>query len=270
MKIKQKENKVFIIEKAALLLGIPMLFNKKKETVEFYSTNVNALYQFPIEPAKETKFSWIEKLKNNLKNNSNVQDRHTMRCPGIFTPFKYGFILKTWYDFKITVVGEDLHIAFPSEDLFLNTQEKFTHDDPDWLVNNFEDHIIDGKKCHPLTIKISTSWFVHLPDGWQLMQSAVPYSTETRFTAATGIYDPLINNQITVPLLWHNLQGETIIKAGTPLCYLLPVKVQNFDFSIREATEREFYWEICNFRRNNSFVRNYESMKQVTRKFFNR
>lgn len=38
------------------------MFNKK-EKIEFYSTNVNSLYSYPIEKANKIKFSWLDSMK---------------------------------------------------------------------------------------------------------------------------------------------------------------------------------------------------------------
>jgi len=243
-----------------------MLF--KKEKIEFYSTNVNSLYSFPIEPASKIKFSWLERMRTTLKNNPKYQYHHTSKCPGIFTPYKYGFVLRTWYDFKVITNGDLMNIEFPNNDIFLNTNEGISHHDPDWLVNFFDNQTIEGKKCHQSTVKISTSWHVHLPKGWLLLQTNIPYNEENRFTPATGIYDPTVNNQITVPLFWHELKSETLVAAGTPLCYLLPIKIGEFDYEVRESTRREDQWMIFNLRRNNTFLRNYDLMSRVSKKFF--
>jgi hypothetical protein len=242
----------------------------KKEKVEFYSTNVNSLYSFPIEPAHKIKFNWLDRMRQTLKYHKNYEHNHTSRCPGIFTPFKHGFVLKSWYDFRVVTNGDNttMNIDYPSPDIFLDSQESITHHDPDWLVNFFDNTTIEGKKCHTKTVKIITSWHVHLPKGWQLLQAAIPYNEETRFTAATGIYDPLINNQITVPLFWNDLKSDTVVKAGTPLCYLLPVKLPEFDVEIREANKREIDWSVWNYRRNNTFLRDYNLMAKVSEKFF--
>jgi hypothetical protein len=243
------------------------MFNKK-EKVEFYSTNINSLIGYPIEKASPKNFSWYNNLKEQFKNSTNYQT--PLRCPGIFTPFQHGFVLRTWYDFSVIPVGNSLEIQYPSSDIFLHTSESIDFHDPRMLMDSFGNNPIEGRKCHKQIIKINTSWFVKLPNDYQLLQTNMPFSEEDRFSAVTGIFDPLINNKITVPLFWHYFDNKpTIIKAGTPLCLLLPIKMSDHDIEIRQATSKEYEWAIFNYRRNNTFVRNYEKIKEISRKFFN-
>lgn len=244
------------------------MFNKP-EKVEFYSTNVNSLYSYPIEKADKIKFNWLEIMKQHFKN-QDLRKEKTTRCPGIFTPLKHGFVLKSWYDFEVDSTGTDLQFRFPNKDIFIDTYESIGLHDPANFVDFFKDNMIEGKYCHRTIAKITTSWHVRLPDGWSLLQSNVPFSEETRFSAVTGIFDPNINNTITVPLYWHDRNSVSLIKAGTPLCYLLPVKLSNFEHEVREATPREVQWSLWNYRRNSTFIKNYNKMAEVCKKFFQR
>ncbi len=242
----------------------------KKEKIEFYSTNVYSLCSYPIEQFKTDDSEWYQNLKNLMKLKNSEIMQNTFRCPGLFSPFKHGYILRSWYDFKIIPNEHTLNIQYPSPDIFLNTSESINFHEPSMLMEAFKDKIVEGKKCHKLILKINTSWFVKLPKGYQLLQTNIPLTEEKRFSAVTGIYDPLINNQITIPLFWHHLDESTTIKAGTPLCFLLPIKLPDQEVVVREATSREYEWAIFNYRRNNTFVRNYEKMIEVAKKFFNK
>jgi hypothetical protein len=242
------------------------MFNKK-EKIEFYSTNVNSLYSYPIEKANKIKFTWLDSMRAFFEN-QHPYFQKTTRCPGIFTPLKYGFVLRSWYDFEVDSRKTDLEYNYPNTDIFLNTQESIKNHVPENFVNFFKDNIIEGRWCHQTLPKIQTSWHVRLPEGYVLLQSNIPYSEETRFSAVTGIYDPNINNNIVVPLYWHEKNTATLIKAGTPLCYLLPIKLTECDYVVREATTRELQWSMYNFRRNNTFIRNYNKMAEVCKKFF--
>jgi hypothetical protein len=252
------------------------MFFKKKEKIEFYSSNANALYSHPIEPASRIKFNWLEHMKVFFKNK---EEKHinTLRCPGIFTPFKHGFILSTWYDFKITTSTSPLpdksytNIEFPNTDIFLGNQEVIQYHDPVNLVDFYNNHIIESRPCHKNIVKITTSWNVKLPSGWSLLQTNIPYTDETRFSTCTGIFDSNINNQITVPLFWHVLNGTELVKAGTPLCFLLPIKLSDKDYEVREATPREQVWDqFHKYKRNNTFIKDYKSMARVAQKYFSK
>jgi hypothetical protein len=244
------------------------MFNKK-EKIEFYSTNVYSLISHPIERIDLKEFSWFNKLKAQMKNIPVRQN--TLKCPGIFEPFRQGFVLRSWYDFTVLPTKDELIVEYPSRDIFVHTSESIDFHDPMMLTNYFLNGTIEGKKCHKKILKINTSWFIKLPSGYQLMQTNLPLSEEHRFSAVTGIYDPLINNQITVPLFWHiESDDPVLIKAGTPLCLLMPIKTATHEVIVREASDIEYKWAIFNHKRNNTFIRNYDKMKEIAKKFFSK
>ena len=258
--------KVISIEKAVRLLGIQM----------FYTDNVNALYSYPIESARQVNFDWLERMKAFFKNKK-TDDVNTLRCPGIFTPFKHGFIVSTWYDFKVTTSptplsnGRYTNTEFPNKDIFLGSQEAIYYHDPANLTDFYDNRVIEARACHVDIVKITTGWSIKLPKGWSLLQTNIPYTDETRFSSCTGIFDPNTNNQITIPLFWHVLDGTELIKAGTPLCFLLPVKLSDGEFEVRESTVREQSWsQFHQYRRHNTFIPNYKSIASVAQKYFSK
>ncbi len=56
-----------------------------------------------------------------------------------------------------------------------------------------------------------------------LLQIPVTYNNEERFSAAIGVVDPRYMHSVSVQLFWHVLEGETLVRAGTPLVQYVPV-----------------------------------------------
>ena len=45
-------------------------------------------------------------------------------------------------------------------------------------------------------------------------------------------------------MFWHELKEKTFLKAGTPLCYMVPVKLdESFEVVIRPANEKELRYD---------------------------
>jgi hypothetical protein len=67
------------------------------------------------------------------------------------------------------------------------------------------------------------------------------------------------------------LNGTELVKAGTPLCFLLPIKLSDKDYEVREATPREQVWDqFHKYKRNNTFIKDYKSMARVAQKYFSK
>ena len=72
-------------------------------------------------------------------------------------------------------------------------------------------------------IKVNTFWRYSSSDDIVLLQMPIPYPDHNIFTACTGIIDPDKYLELIVQLQWHKLDGQYTIKAGTPLCQLIPI-----------------------------------------------
>ena len=87
-------------------------------------------------------------------------------------------------------------------------------------------------------VKINTTWRVQADDDVVFLQTKVPFVNETRFSAVSGILDPRTAYEVNVQLLWHLMEGDTTVRAGTPLCcYILMSRrmLEDLDMSIDVA-----------------------------------
>ena len=54
----------------------------------------------------------------------------------------------------------------------------------------------------------------------------VAYSDNVDFEACIGILDPSVSTEINVQLYWNRFGDISKVKAGTPLCHLIPLTEQ--------------------------------------------
>jgi hypothetical protein len=89
-------------------------------------------------------------------------------------------------------------------------------------------------------LKIQTPWRCHVPEGYYLQESNMPYSNEKRFTTVPGFFSREHGvAQINIQLLWHVLKGTTVIKAGTPLAHYMLIPKDQPELVSMAATPKQ-------------------------------
>ena len=207
--------------------------------------------KMPIIPTKEHSFEWFQKAREFYSQNKHL-DFQTTRCPGIASIFTKGWIQKSYQDFVIKTNGDEESFAWESEiDQHIEVKGIFFGD---YVSFHSADQLADFKKFPPGTlktmIKIHSPWFVEIPKGYSLLVMPVPYSDESRFTAATGI---LKGNQfLNVQLYWHCLNSTEVVKAGTPLNQMLLIKDDVIAYDIETIEDASDYlrekWNLDAYR----------------------
>ena len=118
-------------------------------------------------------------------------------------------------------------------------------------------------------VKINTPYHVIAPKGVKFLCMPIPYPDSFDYESTTGILDPAESSEINIQLNWNVEDGDTLIKAGTPLMYMLPISEEKFEMTCRDATEKEIMW-MKKRRYFNSFsfspVRN--KVKELYEKYF--
>ena len=81
-----------------------MFGNKKKLKIEFVSRIKGVAEMFPVLEASQYKRKWVNAAMANYKENIKEMDNqtHIIRCPGIFSLLRKGYILTSWCDISIT------------------------------------------------------------------------------------------------------------------------------------------------------------------------
>lgn len=132
------------------------------------------------------------------------------RCPGISQINSTGYILPSPVDIRIVSSESDLHIDLPTQDI------------P--ILINYHTLPYSSPNTHTKILKFDFGWRVQTTKDILLQFLPVQYTEENRFTSTTGILDPLLSSVINVQFYWHVFDGVTIIKAGTPMTQIIPMK----------------------------------------------
>ena len=220
-----------------LLKLISKWFNKPPY-VRFYSLDSGALTLFPIANSSSLKRGFM--IENQSGDNSKTLS--SKNCPGIRKIVSSGWIVPAPADFKIQTNGDGFTVHWtepfrfskvtPNMDSYVATHAK----------SQSEPLIDDANTTLKTVVKIETPWRVEASDDVLLLIMPVTYNNENRFTAANGVFDPKYGHVLNIQLFWKVLEGHELIRAGTPLCQIIPISrkalnVSNYDVVIDEATE---------------------------------
>ena len=204
----------------------------KKSWLRFYSLDENVATLYPIEPAgnADRKFNDVGTRRVRPESGNQI----SKNCPGIKPLMKSGYVLRAPADFVIKT-GPDIenlgwevpfHFVKPNSGNYtIQGYEYYINWHAPWQTEPLipDDTKNTNKPYHNSAVKVETPWRVKASDDMLLLQMPVSYNNETRFTAAYGIIDPMYMHAIPVQLFWHVLEGETLVKAGTPLAQYIPI-----------------------------------------------
>ena len=234
----------------------PFAPKKQELSVSFLSLMPHIEDIYPIVPSKEVTLPWIKEAELEADKYKNVYNHGRIhsgahKCSGIIGLHHKGWIIQSWHDFVIETNGDG---------------ESFIS----YLPSSAPNDIVGGQRgagavghfapakfgSLPSTslpantlrgiVKLHTPWTFYITPGWGLMMLPVEYIKEHRFTSAIGVIDPRFSQQLNPILYWHVLSGSTLVKAGTPLCRLIPVPINDrWTTTVRQATKKEydFYYD---------------------------
>lgn len=174
-------------------------------------------------------------------------DNHvgTLRCSGITQLTQVGWLLTAWHDFVIRTNGDGKSVEWivPNK----SVSHALGNADP---ITRFHPHQyadLDGAHLPAQTVKslvkVHTPWRFRITPGWGLLMLPLEYTSEARFTAAIGIVNHRHADQLNPVLYWHVMNGETLVKAGTPLCQLVPIPLTPTPAVVRSITNRDMFFE---------------------------
>lgn len=221
--------------------------------IDFYTLAEGLELAYPIYPAKNLKMDWIKQaqktFQDSRKDLGQVRHSSSHMCSGIRQLVQNAFVLTTWHDINIITNGDGHTFKWftPStnnETVFYPHKKENIKAVEYFAPSTYGDFAPLPKDTLKTIIKIPTPWRVHMPTGWGLMYLPLHYYDEQRFTSSVGVLDPSISNELNGILFWHELNSDVLIKAGTPLCYLVPVKLnENLNHVVRVANQKDFLWE---------------------------
>lgn len=187
----------------------------------------------PITKISKKEFKWVNKAYDFYK--KNPSQLKTTKCPGIFSILETGWIQKAYQDISISTNGDG--ISFSATVPY--NQKKGLHGDilNDYVSYHSAEQLDTFKPVSKHTlktiIKIQSPWKVVVPKDYYLLITSVPYNDENLFSVAPGLLQG--ENFLNVQMFWHKLNGEHIIKKGTPLAYYLLIEKKKFDYKLEQC-----------------------------------
>jgi hypothetical protein len=241
------------------------MFFKKSSKLKFYCTIPGVEKTMPILPTRNLAFDWKTKSAKDFNNNKKcpVEDlvQSISNCPGINLLHTQGWIIRTWQDIIVNSEPTGLiNWQTPINQKLLNGEDYVsTHNS--FNFKNFENWPLHTLKT---LLKIQTGWRCIVPNGFVLYQLPVFYHDDNRFTTNAGCYtDEMKIADLNVPMYWHLLNDNTLIKAGTPIAQLILVPKDQIDFEIIPIPQE--LEQVNNIVKNNAFIKDYKDIKSFFR-----
>lgn len=226
-----------------------MNFYNSLPKVEFFSLMPDVTRIAPIVPATQfrpTLMTNASKELSQLKKEPNFGSYKmiaTAKCPGIYNLARYGWVMTTWQDIVIETNGDGVNFASESATDQTKLDGGFTvgptvgFHGPQQYAN-----YIGGKIPEAISnvVKINTPWRCVVPKGYYLQEGPLPYTDEQRFTTVRGFFSQEFGvAQMNVQLIWHVLNGRTVIKAGTPIAHYMLLPKKQPTLVVRDATAKD-------------------------------
>ena len=207
------------------------MFFKKKKKIRFTNAIDGIVENYPLIRASKLNRSWLKKPTEQFKKDykdlksgcpfTGFRPNNIAKCPGIKSLFDTGYILTCPYDFRVVTNGDgntvDLNLPFQHSELgfapLATHKEEVLHR-----------HCPAPHNTLKSILKVDGGWQVTAPDDVVFWMTNLHYTEEQRFSSVTGILDPKHSTKVISQLYWHVLDGTEIIKAGTPLTHLIPMK----------------------------------------------
>lgn len=239
---------------------------KQKSWVRFYSLERYVKDLYPVIPTSSIKRQWnTEEVKKSVCPFSGSQS--SSNCPGIKQFSRMGWVLQAPADFVIKTNGDGTSFQWEVPHLFNNNASYISEHIPEQTTPIMDSSVHTLKTV----VKVETPWRIRASDDIVLLQTHVHWNNEGRFTSATGILDPRYALQANVQLFWHVLNGETCVKAGTPLVQYIPIPRKYiekgwYDMIIDNADDEDLNLEKSFMFANSSHILRYDSIQDRIRR----
>ncbi len=240
-----------------------MLFSRRPP-IEFVNVIDGVAALMPMIDAKKHRNHWVDRAVADfaeLRKDPHWQHQrtmHTARCPGLFTLQRHGWILRTWQDIEIETNGDGHSFTWRSPSSIGGDPVGFHP--PEQLADYFEQWPENTLRT---VVKINTGWRCNVPKGYYLLEMPLAMSDEARFTTVSGyFYREAGPATMNVQLLWHVMNGKTLIKAGTPIAQYVLVPKDQPDMVCRDAQPRDRL-QIAELLDRSRWVKNFAEVKRL-------
>jgi len=200
--------------------------------IEFFSTVDGLTDTYPVIHSKSVMPAWIKTAQHEYKQMAH-HDFHIARCPGIIDVLTTGYVVCAWHDIAVRSGPSSLETYTPDialEELLEKPAIQVQHGD------SIAKHIPKRPWSHKSILKINTPW--HIISDCKFMMLPMPYTEQFEFESCIGILDPSISSEINIQG-YVNGHGEFTIRAGTPLCQLVPMSEKTSELVVRDETDND-------------------------------
>tara|TARA_B100000925_G_scaffold11957_2_gene8403 strand:- start:1015 stop:1746 length:732 start_codon:yes stop_codon:yes gene_type:complete len=212
-----------------------------KNKIEFFSKVTGVAEAFPIIQSKDFHTKWMKTCMADYKTKKNtLQPSHIQMCPGIFELYKYGFMVPLWHDTVIKAFSdrEDFDYVIPSQ--YLNElrggDAVGTHP---YEVTKFLPKRHYSKHA---VVKMNSPWHIVAPPGVKFLVLPIPYPDTYELEHTMGILDPAVSTELNFQFYLNINQGEIMLKAGTPMMYLVPITEHDYSYEVRDMNDHDKAW----------------------------
>ena len=214
-----------------------MFFSKKQKDPEIkFVPMVKGLKELsPVLPARELLPKWWSDIKFNEKvkliDNYPATVGTIKRCPGIIDFLNYGWIIPMWCDLYVNIKKNE-NISFEFSDKIysasIHAQDQF--------LNLTPNHI---REKYNWVLKLHSPWIVQTSPGYSLYEVNPFYHFNKEFDIATGMTDSDIYFSVN-PFLLFKAEGEFVIKQGTPISIIIPIKREKIQGTVEDYNEERW------------------------------
>jgi hypothetical protein len=213
------------------------------KTIEFFSFIPGVADACPIVHAKDARPKWMSHAREDYKktlDTNNARFNHIYQCPGIFEMYKHGFIVPLWSD--VIIQTDSAKKGFGWATAIIDHKEE----EHRILIDRHDDEVTKVIPPRPYSlpyvIKINSPWNVVAPKGLKFLMLPISYPDSHEFDNAIGILDPAVSCEINFQLWWNVKDGETVIKAGTPMVHLIPLTEEKYELICRDMNAHDKVW----------------------------
>lgn len=161
-------------------------------------------------------------------------------CPGVIDVMRSGYLLRAWTDIEIST--PEPPAPGTGKDGFRDRTGMHPQD-VGGKIGAFGPGLNQRIPLHPgeydFALKLDSPWVCKTPPGWSLLYLPMPYEEKKPFRILHGITDNDTFHIVNLLAMWSHY-GTYLIEAGTPLCWLLPVKREGFNFKTEVRYDPEY------------------------------
>lgn len=160
-------------------------------------------------------------------------------CPGVIDVLRSGYIVRAWAD--IEIVTPEPPAPGTGRDRYMD-RVGMQQGETGAKVGSFPAPL---NQAFPLqegeydfALKLDSPWTCRTPPGWSLLYLPLPYDVDKPWRVVPGVTDNDEFHVVNIIAMWRHY-GTYLIEAGTPLCWLLPVKREGFSLKVESHFDAE-------------------------------